>query len=89
MKFGLVRKELRGEVRAYMRPVRWAALATMLVGVELIAWPRLTGEWPMLGSVPLQRIGWGLFGLAWIVFTVIVRRRTLFYRRRLSEIGEA
>lgn len=89
MKIGLVRKELRGEVRAYMRPVRWLALAIMLVGVILILWPRLTVEWPMLGSVPLQRIGWGLFWLAWLAFIFIIRRRTLFYRRRLSEIGEA
>lgn len=89
MKVGLVRKELRGEVRAYMRPARWLALAVMMVGVTLIMWPRLTGEWPMLGSVPLQRIGWGLFWLAWVAIMLIIRRRTLFYRRRLNEIGEA
>ena len=86
MKIGLVRKELRGEVRAFAVGLRRAGLGLMGLGLVLIVWPRVTGDWPMLGPVPLQHVGWGLVGLAWIVWIVVIIRRSAFYRRRLREL---
>jgi hypothetical protein len=87
MRVGLVRKELRREVRAYLAWPRRAGLALLAVGCAFVVWPRLTGEWPMLGPVPLQSLGWGLVALAWVIFAVVIVRRSAFYRRRLQEIG--
>lgn len=87
MKVGLVHKDLRSEVRAYLRKTRLAAIMTMLIGCALVVWPRLTGEWPMMGPVPMQRIRWGLIALAWVTFAVIIARRSAYYRRRLRETG--
>lgn len=87
MKVGLVHKGLRSEVRAYLRKTRLTAIMTMLIGCALVVWPRLTGEWPMMGPVPMQRLGWGMIGLAWVLFAVIIARRSAYYRRRLRETG--
>lgn len=87
MKIGLVRKELRREVRAFMAWPRRAGLVLLALGGALVAWPRLTGDWPMLGSLPLQWIGWGLVALAWAIFAVVILRRSAFYRRRLAELA--
>jgi hypothetical protein len=86
MRIGLVRKELRHEIRAYLAWPRRVGLALMALGGALAVWPRLTGEWPMLGPLPLQSIGFGLVALAWAIFAVVIIRRSAFYRRRLREI---
>lgn len=86
MKVGRVRPELRAEVRAYMRLVRWTVLALLALGGGLVVWPRLSGEWPMAGPVPLQWIGFGLVGAAWIIFAFVIVRRTRFCRARIAEI---
>lgn len=86
MKIGWVRPELRAEVRAYLRPVRWTGLALLALGGGLVVWPRLSGKWLMAGPVPLQWIGFGLVGAAWIIFAFVIVRRTRFYRARIAEI---
>ena len=86
MKIGRVRPELRAEVRAYMRLVRWTGLALLALGGGLVVWPRLSGQWLMAGPVPLQWIGFGLVGAAWIIFAFVIVRRTRFYRARIAEI---
>ncbi|WP_416831423.1 MAG: hypothetical protein ACMUJI_15050 [Erythrobacter sp.] len=86
MKIGRVRPELRAEVRAYLRPVRWTGLALLALGGGLVVWPRLSGKWLMAGPVPLQWIGFGLVGAAWIIFAFVIVRRTRFYRARIAEI---
>lgn len=87
VKVGLVHKELRREVRAYLVWPRRTGLVLLLLGMALVVWPRMTGEWPMLGPVPLQSLGWGLVALAWVIFFWVIYRRSAFYRRRLQEIG--
>jgi hypothetical protein len=86
MRIGLVRKELRREVRAYLAWPRPAGLTLLALGMVLVVWPRVTGDWPMLGSLPLQWLGWGMVALAWAIFAVVIVRRSAFYRRRLQEI---
>ncbi|WP_252257453.1 hypothetical protein [Erythrobacter aurantius] len=87
MKIGRVRPELRAEVRAYMRLVRLTGLALLALGGGLVVWPRLSGQWLMAGPVPLQWIGFGLVGAAWIIFAFVIVRRTRFYRARIAEMA--
>ena len=81
------RRAYRRELMAYRRPMRWLGLALLLLGLVCLFWPRLTGEWVMVGPVALQDLGWGAVALGWVVLGFAFVSRTRYHRRRMR--GEA
>ena len=58
-------------------------LAIVIAGLVMVFWPRLTGRWVMVGGVPLQRMGWWVIAMGWVVLIYILVTRTLYHRRRM------
>ena len=85
MKIGRVAPDLRPAIRRYARRWRWTGLGLLVVGAIMVVWPRVTGEWPMIGSLPLQRLGFILVAAAWIILVAVIVRRTRYYRQLLAE----
>lgn len=82
------REAYRTELRGLHRGWRLAGFALSLLGVILLAWPRMGGPW-MLGPLPMQSWGWAALALAWMIFIGVIVARTRYHRRRMAEKPDA
>jgi len=78
------RKAYRRELMGYRRLTRLVGLAIVVVGLVMIFWPRISGRWVMVGSLPLQELGWILVVAGWLVLIAVIVMRTRYHRRRMS-----
>jgi len=81
------RKAYRRELMAYLRSTRLAGLAIVIAGLVMVFWPRISGRWVMVGSVPLQELGWIVIVAGWVVLIAVIVMRTRYHRRRMSGNG--
>ena len=78
------RRAYRRELRAYRRPTRLAGLAIVIAGLAMIFWPRISGRWVTVGSLPLEQVGWIVVLAGWVVLVTVIVLRTRYHRRRMS-----
>lgn len=78
------RQAYRRHLRQYLRGWRWLGLALVIIALGMIAWPRLTGDWVMLGAWPLQHVGWVVMGIGWMILAGIIVRRTRYHKANMA-----
>ena len=78
------RRAYRRELMAYRRSTRLIGLAIVIGGLLMVAWPRVTGRWVMVGSLSLELIGWIAIVLGWAVLVAVIVLRTRYHRRRMG-----
>lgn len=81
------RAAYRRELVAYARPLRILGLALLLGGGVMVAWPRLSGQWVMVGDHSLQSLGWFVVATGFVVVIAVIFLRTRRHRLRMR--GEA
>lgn len=77
------RAAYRRELAAYARPLRILGLALWLGGALMIAWPRLSGRWVMVGDTSLQQLGWFVLAAGLVVVIAVIFMRTRYHRLRM------